>query len=165
MQLSCLLFVFYDEKNQLQKCQQKRKVEQKDKKKTRTQKRLNNNIDVATSTSTLAIDKIYFSRQKKCISWMRSYNFSLCIKITLKRKKYTTDCVSERSCSCSWLAINREASIKMEITVNAKCCCCLHEYAQEHMHIHLYVCIYINRHEIKEKIKNLAHACLGATVR
>jgi len=41
----------------------KRKVEHKDKKKKRTQKRLNNNIDVATST--LAIDKIYFSRQNK----------------------------------------------------------------------------------------------------
>lgn len=25
--------------------------------------------------------------------------------------------------------------------------------------------LYISRHEIKEKIKNLAHACLGATVR
>lgn len=123
---------------QLQKCQQKREKSSIKIKKRNAHK--NDWITTLTSRRRRWLLTKYIFRAKiKCISWMRSYNFSLCIKITLKRKKYTTDCVSERSCSCSWLAINREASIKMEITVNAKCCCsccscCLHEYAQELIH-------------------------------
>lgn len=47
---------------------------------------------------------------------LSQYLLNFCSKHRIEMKKTTSDCVSECSCSA---AINREASIKMEISVSA----------------------------------------------